>query len=103
MHPLREVRWMILAVLAVLVAASLLGCPGELPRKDGKVAQESAVTVGDTLRWPDAPPAKQDTWPTPSDSYTPAPFGCVTDNDCFGQRCGPTAWGVRLCAPSCGR
>ena len=32
---------------------------------------------------------------------TNAPFGCRFDSDCFGQKCCPTPWGVKLCAPSC--
>jgi len=100
MHRLREVRWMLLSVL--VATAALLGCPGELPRKDGKVAKESTVPVSDTLPWPDVRKVSPDTWRPPSDSYTPAPFGCAADSDCFGQRCCPTAWGVHLCAPSCG-
>lgn len=34
--------------------------------------------------------------------YTSSPFGCRGDSECFGQRCCPTPWGVKLCAPSCG-
>lgn len=102
MHHLgRGVRWIALAAALLASLASLLGCAGELPRKDGRVSKESAVPA-DTWRWPDSPKPSPD-WPAPSDGYTPAPFGCVVDADCFGQSCCPTAWGVRLCAPACGR
>lgn len=52
--------------------------------------------------WPDFGPSNPDTWPTQPDSYAPAaPFGCQSDLDCFGQKCCPTPWGAKMCAPSC--
>jgi len=54
----------------------------------------------DQFTWPDVKPPS-DTWPWPVDSYVGAPFGCQTESDCFGQKCCPTPWGVKLCAPSC--
>ncbi len=54
----------------------------------------------DQYVWPDTSiPA--DTWPHPSDSYAATPFGCTTDADCFGHKCCPTPWGVKLCSPTC--
>ncbi len=56
--------------------------------------------VPDKFVWPDFPP--KDTWPQPHDTYIGAQaFGCQTDSDCFGQKCCPTPWGVKLCAPTC--
>jgi hypothetical protein len=55
--------------------------------------------VPDKFVWPDFPP--KDTWPQPQDSYVGSSFGCQSDGDCFGQKCCPTPWGVKLCAPTC--
>lgn len=75
--------------------ALALGCAGELPRNDGKSPAAEAPL------WPDLPPPKSEQpGPTP-DGYAPAPFGCLSNQDCFGQECCPTAWGVHLCAPTC--
>jgi hypothetical protein len=59
------------------------------------------------LVWPDiAPerdgvqPAKDTPWPK-SETYGGGPFGCQVDAECLGQRCCPTPWGVKLCAPTC--
>ena len=55
------------------------------------------VTYPDSQPSPDLFP-----WP-PQDQggYTPSPFGCQLDTDCFGIKCCPTPWGVKLCAPVC--
>lgn len=85
----------LLSGLVLLLASA--GCPGDLPRDDGKAPAAEATPFPDLpAQSPDQP------WPTP-DSYPSAPFGCETDDDCFGQACCPTAWGVRICAPSCAR
>jgi len=42
-----------------------------------------------------APPPKWDT------GYKPSPFGCNVDAECFGLKCCPTPWGVKLCADTC--
>lgn len=54
----------------------------------------------DKFVWPDLPKTK-DTWPWPADGYLGTPFGCQTDSDCFGQKCCPTPWNVKLCSPDC--
>ncbi len=90
--------WLALICLAAALAA---GCAGDLPKKkDGAVTTpgyEASTPV------PDLPvTTKKDLyWPPPADGYVGAPFGCVADRDCFGQRCCPTPWGVKLCAPVC--
>jgi hypothetical protein len=45
-------------------------------------------------------PQQQDSYQWP-DVYTGSPFGCQSDTDCFGLRCCPTPWGVKLCAEVC--
>jgi hypothetical protein len=51
--------------------------------------------------WPDIkPPPDTTPWPK-TEGYVPGPFGCQADSDCFGQKCCPTPWGVKLCAPTC--
>jgi len=54
----------------------------------------------------DQPPTWPDIWPDQAqdieaDQYMPAPFGCKSDADCFGQKCCKTPWGIKLCAPTC--
>ncbi len=50
--------------------------------------------------WPDTV-APADIFPWPSDAYKGTTFGCRWDSDCFGQKCCPTPWGIKLCAPTC--
>ncbi len=55
----------------------------------------------DKFIWPDLPKPK-DSWPWPHDGYPgTSPFGCQTESDCFGQKCCPTPWNIKLCAPDC--
>lgn len=54
--------------------------------------------------WPDIWPDQSNMWPDwymPPDQYTGSPFGCKKDSDCFGKRCCPTPWGVKLCKATC--
>jgi hypothetical protein len=81
--------------LVVLLLGLAPGCAGELPRNDGKAPATEAQV------WPDLPPPRSDQPATPPDGYVPAPFGCLSDQDCFGQECCPTPWGVRLCQATC--
>ena len=55
-------------------------------------------TQPDQYVWPDTGQTDQTIWP---DSYSQTPFGCKADSDCFGKKCCPTPWGVKLCAASC--
>ena len=86
-------------LVVLLLVLGSLGCPGDLPRNDGKPPTPTADSPG----WPDQPPAQKDlpSQPPHPDGYVSASFGCQTADDCFGQECCPTAWGVRLCAPTC--
>jgi hypothetical protein len=86
----------VLAPLVLLAAAA--GCAGDMPPPQGDVVLMETAPV-DMYLWPDYV-SPGDTWPT-GDSYSGAPFGCRNDSDCFGQRCCPTPWGVKLCAPTC--
>jgi hypothetical protein len=114
------------SILAAVVALFFLGgvsvgllslgsCSGDAPPvQDGGKDSKPAVDWGpdpdygqidkgtqDQYVWPDIQqPA--DSWPHPQDSYAGTPFGCATDADCFGQKCCPTPWGVKLCAATCG-
>ena len=53
----------------------------------------------DQILWPDLPPPDAE---PDKGGYKPSPFGCTSDADCFGQRCCPTPWGVKLCSADCG-
>lgn len=111
------------AVAALLVGGVSLGllgvwsCSGDAPpvqdsgpKTDGKQPVDWGPDpdygqpdkgAPDQYVWPDIkPPA--DTWPHPTDGYAGTPFGCTVDADCFGQKCCPTPWGVKLCAAACG-
>jgi hypothetical protein len=101
------------ARLLLLVAAlPLLACPGSSsPRKDGSTQKLD----GQQVLWPDVtnpyPDYKRTVdkpkvdqrrdWYAAPDTYVGAPFGCLKDSDCFGQKCCPTVWGVKLCADDC--
>lgn len=50
---------------------------------------------------PDIMPPQSDLFPPSPDMYTGGPFGCTQDSDCFGLKCCPTPWGVKLCAETC--
>ena len=53
----------------------------------------------DQYVWPDLPKQQdQFVWP---DTYAGAPFGCVTDAECFGLVCCKTPWGISICAQQC--
>ena len=81
---------------AFLAALLLLGsgCPGDRPKLDGRHVTPDVPT------FPDYP--SPDRKPVLPDGYQAQPFGCSLDSDCFGQRCCPTPWGVKLCATVCG-
>lgn len=85
------------ALLLFLVLAA--GCAGELPRQDGRVSDRSVAP--DQPPWPDLPPPRPEAQLPLPDGYKSAPLGCTQDSDCFGQRCCPTPWGVKLCSPVC--
>jgi hypothetical protein len=64
--------------------------------------------TADTMPWPDQAVPDQFVWPDQGqdqivwpDMYSGTPFGCQSDADCFGQKCCPTPWGVKLCAATC--
>ncbi len=61
---------------------------------------DSATPKVDQYVWPDTT-GSVDTWSWPTDTYTGTPFGCKNDADCFGKRCCPTPWGVKVCADVC--
>jgi hypothetical protein len=82
---------LILSAVVLLVA----GCPGDRPKADGKVVTPDAPI------FPDFPALDRNQTVQP-DGYQAQPFGCTADSDCFGQRCCPTPWGVKLCALACG-
>ncbi len=108
----------IMAITGLLCALALAGCEDDkvaVPPKDsgtdislddmkpdGKTADISKTPDGP--QWPDiwGPEGgtNKDIFPSP-DGYKSSPFGCSADADCFGQKCCPTPWGVKLCAPSC--
>jgi len=95
-------RWLSRTLAVAILVLSLglsLGCPGELPRNDGKASPSAEPAPS----WPDLPPTQSDLPATtpPPDGYVSTPFGCRSDQDCFGQVCCPTAWGVHLCSPTC--
>jgi hypothetical protein len=71
------------------------------PKKDGITVDQAPIPdypTKDQYKWPDHSKIDQ---PTPREAYVGSPFGCQLDADCFGQKCCPTPWGVKLCSPSC--
>ena len=65
---------------------------------DGAPEQDAAEALEeDAFVWPDQG-EQPDVWP-----HYPGVtgFGCQDDSGCFGQRCCPTPWGVKLCAATC--
>jgi len=117
-------RYLPFLVSIVLVfALALAGCeddkPGTVvkdtgPGDGGGTADISPDTKGtpdmaptpDQPQWPDiwGPEGGggKDLFPHPDKKgYKGSPFGCTADADCFGQKCCPTPWGVKLCAPAC--
>jgi hypothetical protein len=91
--------WLLMLALLVLLVAAAKGCAGDMPPPQGDAVIMEAAPV-DQYLWPDYT-SPGDTWPAVGDSYSGAPFGCRSDSECFGQRCCPTPWGVKLCAPAC--
>jgi hypothetical protein len=95
----------------LVVGGILSGCDDDsTPPADtsGKVEAGSDMPTGDIVPWPDAAQPDKFIWPDQGedqivwpDAYSGTPFGCETDGDCFGQKCCPTPWGVKLCAPTC--
>jgi hypothetical protein len=75
---------------------------------DGPEADRSSAP---DLSWPDFPRPDQHVWPdlyVPQhdqfvwpDTYSAKPFGCESDDECFGQLCCKTPWGVKMCASTC--
>ena len=74
---------------------------GAFPTDTGGKPKDGFIPWPD-VTYPDIKP-HSDLYPWPPDlgGYTPSPFGCQLDSDCFGIRCCPTPWGVKLCAPVC--
>ncbi len=123
MHHFKRFRYMV-AVLAVGVLGLVFmmpGCSDDPPPaykdtfedKKDKGPGEGGTDVTpptpdvnpptpDQPAWPDIWPDTSQTpdWYLPPD-YSGSPFGCQTNADCFGQKCCPTPWGVKLCAPTC--
>ena len=95
--------------LLIVAAAVLALCIGSCS-DDGSPPPDTkpAVEAGPDMPPADMPPSDQYVWPETSppeggpDQYTGGPFGCASDADCFGLKCCPTPWGVKLCAPTCG-
>ncbi len=103
-------RARLLWIVAALAVLALPGCPGSNPaRRDG-----STHPTVDSSQWPDTtspypdkrPPDRprvdqRRDWYRAADQYVGTPFGCERDSDCFGQKCCPTVWGVKICANDC--
>ncbi len=103
------------SVLSLTVAVS---CAGDTPTTHGNKVeagwpdqgdpwqydatpqQDTSGSKADQYVWPDTS-GNSDTWSWPSDTYSGASFGCQIDADCFGKRCCPTPWGVKVCADAC--
>lgn len=79
------------------------GQDGTPPKKDINKPTPDQTQVQDGPVWPDIWPDSSGwpDWYQPPDQYVSSPFGCTADADCFGQKCCPTPWGVKLCAPTC--
>jgi len=93
-----------------------IGCPGSYdapppdtqggqdglwwPPVDGNQKWDTGSTPDQPYQWPDAPPPQPDAYQWP-DTYSGTPFGCQADAECFGLKCCPTPWGVKLCTEVC--
>jgi len=111
------------AAMGILVMSFSLGCPGEYDnpiedsaadapqdsvgtQQDGPALQpDTAYQDPEPIPWPDFSwpdtQAPSDIYPWPPDTYSGSPFGCRWDSDCFGLKCCPTPWGIKLCANTC--
>lgn len=101
----------LMSIVAILFVVAAGACSDDtVPPVDSSTDGQSSDTTVDgpqaDFSWPDQ---SQDHWPSQdttvdqgtTDTYTGPPFGCKKDSDCFGLKCCPTPWGVKLCAPSC--
>ncbi len=115
-------------LLIVGCASFLLACPGNLdtsldswakpgqeagvpPKKDTGGNPPPKLDKGgnpppklDKGGWPPPPDQKippDQYQPPPDKGYTPSPFGCTVDAECFGLKCCATPWGVKLCSNEC--
>jgi len=70
------------------LAAPDLGSPDQ-------AAPDMAKVDGPSNMWPDSGK------PEAGKKDSSATFGCTTHAECFGQKCCPTPWGVKLCSPDC--
>jgi len=102
MRRLEKIRllYVLSALCGVLALSMLPGCSDDPVLPD--------TTAKDTSPTPDTVPNPDNMWPdiTPPvdqspDQYKGSKFGCKDDMDCFGKKCCPTPWGVKLCAPTC--
>ena len=102
------------AVAGLLIVFTIAGCDedtGPGPAKDTSVdvgvpdLKKGPDKSVDQTVWPPDIPGKEGggipDGPHLEAGYASSPFGCANDSDCFGQKCCPTPWGVKLCAPSC--
>lgn len=98
--------------LSLLFAVCMLfSCAGDLPTKyDSSPYNGNNGTNSDysSSGWSDSwsgSSGSQDYGNGTSSSteagYSGNTFGCQSDNDCFGQRCCATPWGVKLCRSDC--
>jgi hypothetical protein len=114
MHRLINLRLgLVIAVIGLVLSMGLTACdddetpPGNPDKGTPDTSQVDTSPYPDTAQsdfaWPDTHP--EGMWPGDSAQYDAnmAPFGCRTDKDCFGLKCCPTPWGVKLCAPTCGK
>jgi hypothetical protein len=73
------------------------GITQDLPQQNGDLP----INPDTKFQWPDSKTKDTKPWPHPDSYSESSPFGCLADSDCFGQKCCPTPWGVKLCAPTC--
>lgn len=98
-----------LALAAMLASCSDDSKPGvryDKGQQDMTVVPDGPTTVPDLPQpdvvWPDYGKRDKPVYPDmPRTDYSTGAFGCQVDTDCFGQKCCPTPWGVKLCAPAC--
>ena|SRR3989339_763569 len=116
------VLYSLISVCLILVVGIIIqaGCDSSkvTPTGDSGVTPDATTNVDipktnpdvsiqiDTFVWPDkgttdeglVPP--KDMWN--ADGYQGGvPYGCQVDSDCFGEKCCPTPWGIKICAASC--
>jgi len=104
----RRLGLLVLVLGVALALGTVSACDDDTPPPVKQDKGTDTYQQQDTSIWPDLNQPDQYVWPDQGadktiwpDTYSSGPFGCQADSDCFGLKCCPTPWGVKLCAPTC--